>query len=72
MLTSYRVTCPHVGCRWTGSLLPRTNQDAWRSSAPTVKVVVFECPQCHGEWQARVVGDDVEALPLAELALQKN
>jgi hypothetical protein len=68
MLTSYLVHCPHAGCNWFGSLLPAANAEAWRSATPTTKVVVFECPQCHGQWQARVVGDDVKALPLQELA----
>jgi hypothetical protein len=67
MLTSYLVRCPHVGCNWFGSLLPRDNTEAWRWAIPTAKVVVFECPQCHGEWHARVVGDDVKPLPLEEL-----
>jgi hypothetical protein len=29
-------------------------------------VVVFQCPQCLGEWRARLVGDDVEPLPQVE------
>jgi hypothetical protein len=68
MLTSYLVHCPHTGCGWFGSLLPCGNTEAWRTCTPSLSEVVFQCPQCHGEWHARVVGDDVEALPLEELA----
>lgn len=67
MLTSYVVTCPHLGCNWSGSLLPRGDAESWRGSLPTTKTVVFQCPQCEGEWQAQVVGDDVVSLPLEEL-----
>ena len=66
MLTSYLVKCPHTGCDWFGSLLPRDNTDSWCGAVPTVPVAVFECPQCHGEWRARVRGDDVVPLPLEE------
>jgi hypothetical protein len=66
MLTDYMVTCPHVGCHWTGSLLPKTNRDAWRNALPTILLTSFECPRCHGEWQARIVGDDAVPLPLVE------
>ncbi len=66
MLTSYLVKCPHFGCDWFGSLLPRGNPEAGQ----TAQVVVFECPHCGGEWQARVRGDDVIPLPLPELAEQ--
>jgi hypothetical protein len=33
-----------------------------------MKEVVFQCPECQGEWHARVVGDDVVPLPLVEMA----
>jgi hypothetical protein len=69
MLTSYLVRCPHVGCDWFGSLLPRNDPEAWRGSSPRLSEVVFQCPHCEGEWRARVVGDDVENLPLEEPAL---
>jgi hypothetical protein len=58
MLTDYMVTCPHTGCHWTGSLLPKANRDAWKTALPTTHDIVFECPRCHCEWHARVVGDD--------------
>src|SRR5262249_56654086 len=32
MLTDYMVTCPHVGCHWSGSLLPSRNREAWLSA----------------------------------------
>lgn len=66
MLTSYRVNCPHAGCGWSGSLLPQTDTQLFRAASPAVKVVVFQCPQCDGQWKARLVGDDVVALPLEE------
>ncbi|HLJ91854.1 MAG TPA: hypothetical protein VKU02_01545 [Gemmataceae bacterium] len=68
MLTSYWLRCPHAGCNWFGSLLPAANADAWRSATPTTNLVNFECPRCHGQWQGRVVGDDVKPLPLEKMA----
>ena len=68
MLTSYMVRCPHVGCNWFGSLLPQSSAEAWRWAVPATQVVVFECPECHGEWHARIVGDDVKPLPLEAVA----
>jgi hypothetical protein len=67
MLTSYMVKCPHFGCDWFGSLLPNQNTDSWRGSVPTTPIAVFECPQCHREWRARVVGDDVKPLPAEDM-----
>jgi len=64
MLTSYLVKCPHPHCTWSGSLLPSRDTDSWRGSVPTTNIANFECPSCHGPWQARVVGDDVVPLPL--------
>jgi hypothetical protein len=65
MLTSYMVRCPHFGCKWHGNLIPRINAEPWHGQATGRKpVVVFECPSCHGEWQARIIGDDVQPLPL--------
>jgi hypothetical protein len=66
MLTSYLVTCPHSSCRWFGSLLPQTDSETWKGGSPARGIVVFRCPQCQNEWQARVVGDDVVPLPLKE------
>ena len=67
MLTDYMVKCPHHGCGWSGSLLPKGNRDAWRAALPTVHEVAFECPRCHTEWHAEVIGDDVKPLPLVEV-----
>ena len=65
MLTSYRVTCPHLGCNWHGNLIPHVNAEPWHGQAAGRNpVVLFDCPRCHGEWSARVVGDDVHALPV--------
>jgi len=64
MLTDFSVSCPN--CRWSGCLLPASNRQAWNSATPTVKIVCFDCPRCHEEWQAKVVGDDVEPLTPSE------
>jgi hypothetical protein len=69
MLTSYLVRCPHLDCGWQGSLLPQGDPAAWKGSQPSTSLVVFECPRCGGEWQARIVGDDVVPLPLSEMAV---
>lgn len=69
MLTDYLVKCPHSGCGWFGSLFPKGNREAWRAAVPSVREVTFECPRCHGEWHAQVIGDDVKALPLEDLAV---
>lgn len=66
MLTDYMVTCPYVGCHWSGSLLPTGDHQVWRNAIPTTPQVVFRCPRCHGEWRARLVGDDVKPLPLEQ------
>ena len=68
MLTSYVVSCPHFGCNWFGSLLPRGEREVWRGFAPTKPVIHFQCPKCQKAWSARVVGDDIELLPLEEPA----
>jgi hypothetical protein len=64
VLTSYWVACPHADCHWSGSLLPQNEADSWRGLAPVPGVVVFQCPHCQGEWQAKVVGEDVVPLPV--------
>lgn len=66
MLTSYTVACPH--CHWAGSLLPSTDTKFFLTALPTTPMVVFHCPQCEGQWRARVAGDDVVPLPLEEKA----
>jgi hypothetical protein len=66
MLTSYLVRCPYPGCDWFGSLLPSQDTDSWKGSVPTTSTAVFECPRCRHEWRARIQGDDVVTLPLAE------
>ena len=62
MLTSYLVSCPHLYCGWFGSLLPTKNGVPMQSIPGAI--VNFHCPQCDGEWHAKVVGDDVRPLPL--------
>jgi hypothetical protein len=49
-------------------LLPQTDTQVFRPAIPGVKTVVFQCPQCDGQWRARLVGDDVRSLPLEEKA----
>jgi hypothetical protein len=66
MLTDYMVTCPYTHCRWRGSLLPSGDGKAFRAALPTTRVVEFQCPRCHGEWHAQVIGDDVKPLPIEE------
>ena len=66
MLTSYLVKCPHLDCNWFGSLLPLGDTEAWRGSTPTKSMVMFQCPRCQGEWQARVVGDDVVTVAVVD------
>jgi hypothetical protein len=67
MMTTYMVTCPHPDCRWFGSLLPREGLDSWGGRAPSRAIVMFQCPECGGEWQARIAGDDVVPLPMEEV-----
>ena len=70
MLTSYLVRCPHSGCDWFGSVIPRPDSEPWQSPASARNVVVFQCPQCEREWHARTVGDDVVPLPLEPAHLE--
>jgi len=65
MLTDYMVTCPH--CHWRGCLFAKGDREAWKPATPRVHDVVFQCERCHGEWGARVVGDDVRPLPVTEV-----
>ncbi len=64
MLTPYMVTCPHIGCHWSGSLLPNSNHDAGRPDAPTAPIVTFRCPRCHGQWHACLIDGEVKPLPV--------
>lgn len=63
MLTGYLVKCPRVRCHWFGELPANPDPEAWREPDANVPIVIFECPRCHQEWRARVIGNDVEALP---------
>ena len=69
MLTSFFVKCPNVDCGRFGSLLPRTSSDTWRGAVPDESLITFECPSCHEEWQARLVGDDIRPLPRRTVAI---
>jgi hypothetical protein len=67
MLTSYVVKCPHAGCGWFGSLLPKSNREpAGEVLSVPAGHVQFVCPQCSGRWQAVLVGEDVMPLALEE------
>jgi hypothetical protein len=66
MLTSYWVTCPRLGCHWSGDLLPREDRQVSDPAVPTKRIVTFLCPKCQCEFHARVRGDDVVPLPPEE------
>lgn len=70
MLTSYWVTCPSLGCHWTGSLLPSQDTDSWKGSIPSATVATFECPKCQNHWRAHVHGDDLMPILEDELVTQ--
>jgi hypothetical protein len=72
MLTSYWVNCPHAGCKWSGTLLPLSDTQLFRFAAPTVKTIVFQCPQCERQWRARIVGDDAVPLPPTSEAAEEK
>ena len=72
MLTSYLVKCPHSGCSWFGSLIPRASPEPWQIPGPVGTVLVFHCPQCEGEWLARAVGDDVVPMPVQNTPLEQK
>lgn len=66
MLTSYLVKCPHPGCDWFGSLLPERPAGGFGGPVLKPSEVLFQCPQCLGEWRARKAGDDVVTVGLVE------
>jgi hypothetical protein len=68
MMTSYWLTCPFPGCRWSGDLLPRNDRHFWDGAVPSTKEVAFVCPQCQGEFRGTIEGDDVVALSRLETA----
>ncbi|HZT82106.1 MAG TPA: hypothetical protein VFA26_17900 [Gemmataceae bacterium] len=72
MLTSYWVRCPHLGCNWSGNLLPQGDTRLFTAAVPGTKVVVFQCPTCQGQWKGQVVGDDVRPLPLEQTAVPRR
>ena len=66
MWTSYLVKCPHVDCKWFGSLLPSSDMDSWKGCVPTVNTALFECPNCGKSWKAEIKGDDVIPFPIED------
>ncbi len=63
MLTDYAVRCPSDECGWRGCLFPQGDRDSFKPAQPTRRIITFACPRCHGEWQARIIGDDAIPLP---------
>ena len=63
MTNIHFVKCPHDGCDWFG-ILPISYERERSETTPNVAIVGFECPNCSYEWEARVIGDDVELLPV--------
>ena len=66
-MTRFLVNCPHAGCSWRGRLKATPSLVPQFGFATNVSIVNFECPRCQQDWQARVIGDDVESLPLFHL-----
>jgi hypothetical protein len=64
MSNKYLVKCPHAGCQWWGSLSASPDVDGWRGASANVSIVAFQCPRCHQVWRGRVIGEDLEMLPL--------
>jgi len=64
MSTDYLVKCPRMSCHWLGSLPASPDVDDPRRTSMNVSIVAFQCPRCHQVWRARLIGDDLEMLPL--------
>jgi hypothetical protein len=64
MSTDYLVKCPKMSCHWFGSLPASPDVDDRRGASTNVSMVAFHCPRCHQIWRARLIGDDLETLPL--------
>ena len=62
MLTSYVVKCPHKGCTWRGSLLPRNQVQPWIFPTASLREVVFHCPKCRTDFEGHIRGEDVEVI----------
>ncbi len=63
-MTRILVNCPHAGCNWRGRLRATPYPVLQLGFASTVSIVRFDCPRCHQDWQARMIGDDIETLPV--------
>src|SRR5438445_573502 len=64
MATEYFVKCPHASCQWSGSLPANPDDDYLRGASVNVSIVAFQCRRCLQIWRARLIGDDMEILPL--------
>ena len=66
MTTDYLVKCPHMNCHWFGSLPATFDDSVGCGTTMNVSIVAFQCPRCRQIWPARLIGDDLETLPLEE------
>ena len=64
MSAKYLVKCPHLGCHRVGNLPASPDVDSWRGQSINVAIVAFQCPRCHQVWHGRLIGADLEILPL--------
>jgi hypothetical protein len=67
MLTSFEVRCPHDGCKWSGSVIPKKDLQPWHGQDPSTAhpTVIFRCPRCQAEFRGQIFGDDVKIVPEA-------
>jgi hypothetical protein len=66
MLSSYPVTCPHMGCDWTGNLVPSLLRGGSDAEIASLQRAWFRCPRCQRDWEVRITDDRVTVLPVAE------
>ena len=66
MLSSYRVTCPHQGCGWAGSLVPSVLRGGEDSEIIPGQRAWLQCPRCRRNWEVRIKDDKVTVLPVNE------
>jgi hypothetical protein len=67
MTNPYLVNCPHFGCGWSGYLPGSLEPDFLRGTTTNVSIVSFQCRACRRDWQARVIDNDLETLPLDDI-----
>ena len=64
MTTDYFVKCPQLSCDWFGPLPANLDRDYWHGASMNVSIVEFQCPRCYQVWRARLIGNDLNMLPL--------